>query len=740
MLNNLGRLEKLVNDMGHNVNQKLNHTEKEENSIKNNQGIMQDQLTHILNFLKGDNTVQNLSGNDMQSAYNNNDNLMQQNKDENRVLTSTRVPTSVGSTQLSNSQFGQISSIPHAGYLFNPQVPIGMGGGVLNRTHNINNIPRSSIVPTLPLSAMGVSGASAPGITTQAGSGNFATQVFSNTFNVPTSNVNNKITTPQPPDMVSVLFSTTVAPAVAVTAAAPAVSALNNSVFPPHATKIATGFGCSRKVILAPFALGQPRTFREFLVEYEEAVRRTGQGDNALPIILREHLRDAALDQYDMHYSAGMSYDLLKSQLLPAFQELEANYKHPSVDPSIGFNNKIGTYGLLICIIRDLRRFGNTEHIRRLTVDEFWKRLPKEMVPVLYAATQADKEYYNLPEVDINCLYRATKEVDRANNFAHKLATISTSQTTPAPSPLASYLPDYSQAAAFYQPQVDSYDNNNYFAFAAASQPLQATAQPQPIYSQQFSRGGQNGGSRGNSNSYYRGGNRGGRGYHDGYGSGYDYGYGSGYSGYGRGYGYRGGYRGRGANNNVNTGVGKKETKCWKCNKIGHLVGSCPEIDMPYRPNCPRCGQKHPTGRCRQGNSNASTCVPTSSASTIVNSPATTSSPCKLLKRCHRTRENIGISKVGKNKVLAINWSNFPELDQMNSVNDNNFELLPSEEVCFDFEVYAPPPEDSYKKPNKSTFFIKDMPKCIEEELKDTQIRFNNVTCHINKKALSMCL
>ena len=516
--------------------------------------------------------------------------------------------------------------------------------------------------------------------------------------------------------MVSLLFSTTVAPAAVASVVPPPQQVLNTT------SCAASSSGFSKKIVLAPFELGQPRKFREFLTDYEEAVGRTGQGIGALPILMRQYLVGKAVDQYDIHYSSGMTYDTLKPQLLLAIENLEKQYKNPAVDPSIAYNPKLGVYGLLTLIIKDLRKFGNNEPTHRLAMDAFWKKLPKDMVRPVLAAVESDKKSYGLAEVDLNCIIRASQDYDNNDLFVDKVTNESTSGNVPVPTPPV--ITDHGQSAAavgkfhtynVFEPQ--RYGDGYFYSHGVAPQPPPALARPQ--VPQHYGRGSWQGGPRGQTYGRGQGPNQV---------SGWRGGYGSrtfGRGGYGnaRG-GFRSGPRG--------TTAPSDEKRCWQCNSPEHYYASCPELIMPFRPKCSRCGQSHPPRQCKQALPSKMPeppKPPTTSAATTSQAPSP-AGQCKSLKKCCRNLNNIGISKIAKNKVLAINWSKFPELDEMNNF---NFEYLPTEEVTFDFEVYSPPPENSFKRPNKSVFFIKDMPKNINEEWKDSTRKYNNIQCLIDK-------
>ena len=514
-----------------------------------------------------------------------------------------------------------------------------------------------------------------------------------------------KTNLPNKSDWASLFFSTTANPAFNV------VSNISNN-----------DNQYSKEMILAPYEIGHTRKFRQFLIEFEQAASRCGQGEHAFPVMLAKYLQGKAKEFYNVFYSPGMSYALLKEQLIAVIEKFEIKSKFPSISDDIKYSSSLGAFGLMSALIKEVSDFGDEMANRRLAIEAFWQRLPPHLLSPMVTSLDTIKLLNGLTEPDLNCFLDAAMELDQntelINKYQHNHAAQS-SNVNPVPPP-----PPPSNNIGL------GYINVSH---GAAVQPGESS-QLQAVANQLAStpgaqQGGQSSAGRGYQGNY-RGSYRGNRG-----------GYGSGSCGARGGLrgNYQGGsnYRGNGRGN-FRGARGGTSKSCWYCENTSHSVQYCPKIVMKNRPTCSQCGQAHPRYQsCPQGASekaqtgqtsamaaNAST-IATNALQTSPAAPALTTSQSKSLtqenknKQCVVNNKSTGLNREENNVINVINWSQFSYLDEMS---DSNFENVPCEEVTLPFVL--PSRKNNNFKPNKATFFIKDKPKDFEGELSDANSMF----------------
>ena len=198
------------------------------------------------------------------------------------------------------------------------------------------------------------------------------------------------------------------------------------------------------------------------------------------------------------------------------------------------------------------------------------------------------------------------------------------------------------------------------------------------------------------------------------------------------------GARGNGRGGTRFTFTNSKPSMNYTCHNCGipgdHIKKNCPLALASDAKDCSKCKCIHsPTIACPStspvATSNAVVSAnQTDTASSSSSSDDTLSSPSKLIKNSNKAR--IGISKRTNKSVRTINFSQLKDMDE---VNDNNIENLPSEEITFDFEIYSPDVINKIRKYNKNTFFIKDQPKNFKEECNDSFAKFKQAEKEMKK-------
>ena len=330
--------------------------------------------------------------------------------------------------------------------------------------------------------------------------------------------------------------------------------------------------GFAKKIIIDPYRLGQSRRFADFLVEFEDAVRRTNQRPSAWAIILRDHLGEREKAHYDLVYTAGMDYNMLRLQLTHALEILEQEYEQPYVSPSVQYVPTLGTYGFLLAITNDLRRYTDTPAIRMLAVDEFWKRIPSNVGRALMNTVQIILVKFGSNEVDLNCLLVAAMVFDKTSRNLNKYENLGGSGVPPPPA--AGCFANDTLVFGLQNQQQGVNNNNN--------------GKNLNYKDHANFRGRRNGFQRGGCAGYSGGQSR-----HQQPGAG---------GGHGTRTFSRGGYggnRGSGQGSNRFPSNGPNLTpgrnyKCWQCNSYGqYYIQHCPKANFPYAPICPSCSQPH---------------------------------------------------------------------------------------------------------------------------------------------------
>ena len=600
------------------------------------------------------------------------------------------------------------------------------------------------VLPTIPLSQ--------PGINNQtfvaSSSAIVNTTTTSRSVNAPIPSVHNINNTtfnceslPDNVDLVSIIMShkNNISAAAASAAASNNASANNtNNNAGDNGSNLTNsvgnfnyGHGFSKKIILAPYGVGQKRKFRQFLEEFEAAARGTGQVIGAWPIILADHLEESAKAHYRNCYIAGMTYQALRHRLLVTFENLEQVHRYPVVASHIVFNRQLGTYGLLMAIMNDLDDFGDSEPIRQLTNNEFWRRLPKDMLTPFKATLSHIALKTGMAEADLNCLMRASMAYDRSNLFVNQYLNDNVSEQTPVPPPPQPT--NFSRMAAGVQTHVPSGRGS------AHAETQESAAPPRGGLNQRRPYGGQRGGyGRGAGNYASPRGHWGGVGNYQGFRGGYQT-----RSNYRGGAGYRGG-QGSGPSPNF---------KCWTCGLKGHYLKDCPKVDTPFKPiKCSLCGRVHARNYdCQMGQAQTSALASVAGATaatqpiigstqnTLVSTTEASSTPnsqCKFVNTNNKSinkkfnKHKVGINQVGINVVRAIRWSQFTELDQ---ISDNDFNYLPMEDIEVSFQIYQSSKDTKIIKHNRNTFFLKDMPQKGNELFQDAKNKFNTANKLLSK-------
>ena len=205
---------------------------------------------------------------------------------------------------------------------------------------------------------------------------------------------------------------------------------------------------------------------------------------------------------------------------------------------------------------------------------------------------------------------------------------------------------------------------------------------------------------------------------------------------------YRGrsnrGMHGYGRGGNRFTFTNSKPSNNYSCHNCGvpgdHIKKNCPLALAADAADCSKCKCIHsPTVPCPSTPPVATTNAVKSTNQTHTASSSSFSddalpSPNKLIRNSNKAR--IGISKGTSRSVRTIRFSQLKDMDE---VNDNNIENLPSEEITFDFEIYSPDVINKIRKYNKNTFFIKDQPKNFKEECNDSFAKFKQAEKEIKK-------
>ena len=455
------------------------------------------------------------------------------------------------------------------------------------------------------------------------------------------------------------------------------------------------GVGHNKKIIMASYKVGQIRTFDQFMEEFEIAAQRTGNPINSWPMMLKEHLLDEALEHYGYLYEAGVEYQRLKQTLSINMKMLEAEFKVPKLSKKIEFKPEAGLYCFILAIICDLRKYGDTQTTRTIAVEGFWHRLPNNIIQSFSNQYQLIRSIYNYGAADLNGILASCIEYDKNNKLINKYTNTNDNRVPPS-----SAIED------------QSYYGATSFAFGNDQSARRDTTPPQDQ-----ARG--NGGTR----FFHRGG----------------------YGGASRG--------GQGAPARRQCPA---HYRCWECGKYGHYLKDCSTLALPFKPSpkpsCSHCGQprfedhqcpssttpqpkfdskKNFDNKGQQRSVNAASIPnPDYSSEEVGQKPPTSSFNCKYVVRADKIKYRIGISKRGAGSVRAINWSQLGELDEIQGY---DLEELPSEEITLDFNLITPSQWNKIKKPNRNTFFLKDLPKDLLEEGNDAKISFGNVQKSLKK-------
>ena len=635
-----------------------------------------------------------------------------------------------------NQNLTYISEVPNTGHIqVDPsQVPILSNANMVNNLNGNTNV--TSAVHGVTMTSHPVSGAATFSIVApqQTGLGGLPNA----TYTLPPA----RNAVARPSDMASLLFATTTVPTganIIVNTTSVNTNANNN---------VRSNF--SKKIILAPYEIGQPRLFREFLGEFESVVLGCGYLESAWPVLLANYLLKLAKDYYNITYHPGMTYSILKEKLISVMEEYEREYKQPTVADDIVFSNTMGAHGLLWALSNSIAPHGDTEFNRRLVIDTFWKRLPQTMYQTMYAKLEMIKLQKGFDQPDFNCYLEAALALDKGNKFLNKQRNESIAGVAPVAAPPQkldfSYVAGADFSPVIYGATSAPPSNNN--GNSNSGNNNQSTSNNSA--SSQGAHGGARAKSRG-THQGYNGGNNGGslRGYYYGGNNYYSSGNRGNYRGgnYGRGHYSRGGnsnYRGQSTSYSRGNGRGQV---CWHCEQSTHYIQNCPKISMPGRPPCPKCGKQHPRDqKCPLGHeqhtqSGAVPSTTTATAAATASAPAPSGTPSGPSTTNRKWKNNnkyckkhsVGLNTVNRDTIRVINWSQFTNLDEMANFSVNQ---LPMEEIKLEFPIYSPPDRNNKTvKVNRATLFLKDMPKNEREILLDCDSMYRKFSRQLKNAA-----